>query len=691
MDRNWYQQPDILMGIGVVAVIAMLVIPVPALILDTLMGVSIMLGLVTLLTAMYNRGSQDISIFPTLLLITTVFRLALNVSSTRMILTEGPAMNAKLIKAFGNFVVGGDYIIGFIVFLILIFVQMMVITKGATRISEVAARFTLDALPGKQMSIDSDLSAGIITEEEARVKRDELRKEVDFYGQMDGASKFVQGDVRVGLVITAINLIGGILIGTTGTQNLGLTAALKEYSLLTIGDGIVAQIPSLLITTATGMVVTRAGAEDTLGSDFTTQLFKNPRVLWLVGGFLVFAGFLPGFPGILWLIGGLMGFLAYSIGRATQEQEKTESNSEETRQKPAAERFLDEISVDPLKLEIGYNLVSLVSANQGGTLLEKITNLRQKFAREMGMIVPPIRINDNMELDGNEYSILVGGIDVAKAKAFPNKLAALDSGNVNEPIDGEPYQDPSYNLKAVLINPDQKSEAENRGYIIVDAGNIIITHLSEVLRNYATQIMGREEVKMLLDKIKEKYPSVVDDVLANGNAGMVQQVLHNLLKENVSVRNMLAILEAMADNLEKTKDSVLLTEVVRQRIGRQIVQSYLEDGTLNCIQIDPIIENVLRSAITYDEREGRIFTLDPHDQIRIRDAFIETYNDMQKQRVMPVFLAGTEVRTGIFMMLEREINPRSFAVLAYEELPSDIQPKITGQVLLREETEEVTA
>ena len=242
-----------------------------------------------------------------------------------------------------------------------------------------------------------------------------------------------------------------------------------------------------------------------------------------------------------------------------------------------------------------------------------------------------------------------------------------------------------------MINPDQKSEAENRGYIIVDAGNIIITHLSEVLRNYATQIMGREEVKMLLDKIKEKYPSVVDDVLANGNAGMVQQVLHNLLKENVSVRNMLAILEAMADNLEKTKDSVLLTEVVRQRIGRQIVQSYLEDGTLNCIQIDPIIENVLRSAITYDEREGRIFTLDPHDQIRIRDAFIETYNDMQKQRVMPVFLAGTEVRTGIFMMLEREINPRSFAVLAYEELPSDIQPKITGQVLLREETEEVTA
>ena len=242
-----------------------------------------------------------------------------------------------------------------------------------------------------------------------------------------------------------------------------------------------------------------------------------------------------------------------------------------------------------------------------------------------------------------------------------------------------------------MINPDQKSEAENQGYIIVDAGNIIITHLSEVLRNYATQIMGREEVKMLLDKIKEKYPSVVDDVLANGNAGIVQQVLHNLLKENISVRNMLAILEAMADNLEKTKDPVLLNEVVRQRIGRQIVQSYLEDATLNCIQIDPIIENVLRSAITYDEREGRIFTLDPHDQIRIRDAFIETYNDMQKQRVMPVFLAGTEVRTGIFMMLEREINPRSFAVLAYEELPSDIQPKIVGQVLLREETEEVTA
>ena len=434
------------------------------------------------------------------------------------------------------------------------------------------------------------------------------------------------------------------------------------------------------------MVVTRAGATEDLGKDLAQQLFANAKILTMVGATMGIAAILPGFPALpLILIGGGLAAIAYRLNQAAQRDVKEQEKAAETPEKPSIERFLDEISIDPLKLEVGYNLVSLVSPSQGGTLLERITNLRQKFAREMGMIVPPIRINDNMDLEGNEYAVLVGGIEVTRAKAFPEKLAALDSGSVVDPLEGEAYEDPSYHLKAILIPNDAKSEAESRGYIVVDASNIIITHLSEILRSYATQIMGREEVKLLVDKMKEKYPAVVDDVLKHTNLGTIQAVLHNLLKENISVRNMVSILESLADHAERIKDAVLLTEYVRQRLGRQIVLNYMEDNEFKAIQVDPLIENVLRSAISYDEQEGRIFALDPHEQIRIRDAFIETYNRMQENKVFPVFLAGTEVRTGIFMMLERELNSRMFAVIAYEELPPDIHPNIVGQVILKEE------
>ncbi len=685
--EKWYQQTDVMLGLAVVMVVAMLVVPIPTFLLDLLIGISIMLGLITLLTAMYNTNGSNFSIFPSLLLITTVYRLALNVSSTRLILLEGPSFDGKLIRSFGDFVVGGNYIIGFIIFLILIFVQMLVITKGATRISEVAARFTLDALPGKQMSIDSDLSSGIIAEEEARSKRTELRKEVDFYGQMDGATKFVQGDVRVGLIITAVNIIGGLSIGVF-MHNQTFSDALSTYTLLTVGDGLTAQLPSLLITTATGMVVTRANANTHIADDLSEQLFKNPRILWIVAATLAASSVIPGFPKVpLWSVAFLLGFLAYSINKS-QGKEATKAEEESHKKAPLMqERFLDEISIDPLKLEIGYNLIPLVDVNQKGILLEKITLLRQKFARDMGMIVPPIRINDNMNLESNEYCILVGGIEVARAKVYPDKLAALDKGNISEPMQGDAYKDPTFNVPAVLIPPTQKEEAQKRGYLIVDANNILITHISEILRRYSTQIMGREEIKMLLDKTKEKYPVVVEEVTKGMTSGAIQQVLHNLLKESVSIRNLVTILEALADNCERIKDPNLLTEIVRQRIGMQIVNQHLENNVLNVISIDPLIENEMRSSVYVDEKEGRIFSLDPKVQSMIRDALLESYRQAQTRSQLPIYLSSSEIRMGIFMILEREVSPHSFMVLGYEELPANIKVEPMGQVILKQQEE----
>ena len=458
--KKWYQQTDIMVGLSVVAVVMMLIVPLPSFLLDLLIGVSIMLGLVSLLTVMYNQENTDFHVFPSLLLISTVFRLALNVSSTRLILSEGASFDGKLIKAFGEFVVGGNYIIGFIIFLILIFVQMMVITKGATRISEVAARFTLDALPGKQMSIDSDLSSGLISEEEARSKRESLRKEVDFYGQMDGATKFVQGDVRVGLIITAINIIGGLIIGI-GLQGQSFEQAIQVYTLLTVGDGLVSQIPSLLITTATGMVVTRSSSVQNIGADISDQLFKNAKVLWIVSGTLFLASLLPGFPKIsLWFVSFLLGFLAYNLTKSQQiEDKKNKTEEEET--ETTTERFFEELAIEPMKLEIGYKLVPLVDAKQGGTLLDKIRTLRQRFAREMGIIVPPIRISDNtIDLEANEYSILINGIGVAKANVDPDKLVAINKGNITQEIEGIPYKDPTFKVDSVLISTEQKQIAE---------------------------------------------------------------------------------------------------------------------------------------------------------------------------------------------------------------------------------------
>jgi len=687
-----YLDTNVMLGFAVMAIVAMLIIPLPTILLDFLMGISIMIGLIALLQTMMNQKSSDLSVFPTLLLVTTVFRLALNVSSTRLILLDGPAFDGKLVKAFGDFVVGGNYIIGFVIFLILIFVQMMVITKGATRISEVSARFTLDALPGKQMSIDNDLSSGLITEEEARFKRDELRKEVNFFGQMDGAAKFVQGDVKVGLIITAINLIGGIIIGVI-SRGETVGEAAKVYSLLTIGDGLVAQIPSLLITTATGMVVTRAGSEKDLGKEFSSQLFSNVKILWMVSAALFLISLIPAFPKVpLWLTSGFLGFIAYKTSKSAETVHKQEEKQEREEQSSVSktDRFLDEIKVDPLALEVGYQLIPIVDPRQGGALLERITRLRQKFAKEMGMIIPPVGISDNMHLNEFEYSILVGGISIAKAKIYPDKLVALDFGKVTEPIEGEAYIEPTKGVQGILIPIDQRREAEQHEYKVMDANSIIINHLGAIFREYSAQIMGREEVKLLMDKIKERAPSLVEEVLDVTKMSVIHQILINLLKESVSIKNMILILESIADNVVKSEnpDPDYLTELVRQKLGRQIVSQYIQEGVLQVIRIDPIIENEMNASLTFDEIEGSIFTLDPDLRQQILNSLLEAFNYAQENKILPIFITNQRIRLGIHSLLEREINLQSFVVIAIEEIPQNINVQIIREALITQENQE---
>jgi flagellar biosynthesis protein FlhA len=674
----------------VIAVVAMLIIPLPAMLLDFLLAVSIMISIIALLTAMFNREIADFSVFPTLLLVSTVFRLALNVSSTRLILAKGPAFEGQLIRAFGEFVVGNNYVIGFVVFIILVLVQMMVITKGATRISEVSARFALDALPGRQMAIEADITSGRVTEEEGRTRNENLRREVDFYGQMDGSTKFVQGDVRVGLIITAVNVVGGLIIGVA-MRGESFQTALKTYTLLTIGDGLVAQIPSLLITTATGMVVTRAGAKNALTTELSTQMFQNSRALIITAGALFAASLVPGFPKLsLWAISLFLGFLAYSM----RQQKKAESEKQDAIHEQAkvgsTERFLDELAVDPLKIEIGFNLVPLLDRKQGGTLLDRITNLRQKMAADLGMIVPPVRINDNLDLDGNEYVILIGGIEVARTKVYPEYLGALSNPNIrDEMLPASPdlvVNDPAFGQRVILIEPEKKREAEEKGYIVIDASTMMITHLQETFRAYAPQIMGREEVKLLLDKTRQKYPSVVDEVnKLFSNPGVLLTILHNLLRENVSIRNLPAILETLADYGARVQNPELLTDIVRQRIARQIVAPYLDKNkAIHAAVVDPQIEYDVRASITIDERDGRVLALDPHYRERLRAVLISAYNTMQNQGKFPLFACGSEIRSSLAEIISREISTRSFAVLAFEEIPREAKFIEIAKVILEE-------
>ena len=681
----WMQKTDILVGIGVIAVVTMLVIPMPTFLLDFFLAISIMVGLLTLLVVMFVPRSFDFSVFPSLLLVSTVYRLALNVSSTRLILLKGAAFDGKIIRTFGEFVVGGNYVVGFLIFTILTAVQFIVITKGATRTAEVAARFTLDAMPGKQMSIDSDLSNGLITEDEARRRRAEIRREADFYGAMDGASKFVQGDVKVGIIITIINIIGGFIIGMA-MRGETFEVALKTYTLLSIGDGLVAQIPSLLITTATGIIVTRAVSDENLGDDLAKQLGQQPRAMLITAGALGASILIPGFPKISILIIaiglGALGYILYQSREEEAEKVKVEEKEAALKEhKP--ESVISLIQVDPLEVEIGYSLIPLVDPEQGGTLLDRITNIRRRTALEMGLIVPPIRIRDNMELEANSYSILIKGVEVGSGQLRVGRLMAMDAGEVTEKIEGAEFVEPVFNLKAIWIEADSRDLAERRGYTVVDCPTIIATHLTELIKRHADEILGRQEVQQLIDNIKNDYPAVVNELITEKkmSIGEIQKVLQNLLRERVSIRNMVSILETLASYSDYTKDTGLLTEYVRVALARQICKEHVDKtGTLTVITVDPEIENVIRGAIHEDPVEGRVVGLDPDTHATIMKSLLNAYAQAKKAGHAPVFLVSPQIRSVSFSLLQREVL--DVTVLSYNEVVATVKVNVISSAAM---------
>ena len=682
----WMQKTDILVGIGLITIVTMLVIPLPTFLLDFFQVISVMTGLLILMIVMFVRRAFDFSIFPTLLLVTTVFRLALNVSSTRLILLQGTAFDGKIIRAFGDFVVSGNYVVGLIIFIILVALQFVVITKGATRTAEVAARFTLDAMPGKQMSIDSDLSNGLITEDEARVRRIEIRKEADFYGAMDGASKFVQGDVKLGIIVTLINIIGGFVIGMV-TRGESFQIALKTYTLLSIGDGLVNQIPSLLITTATGIIVTRAISDESLGDDIAQQMATQPRAMLITAAAIGASSIIPGFPTITTLLIAVgLGSLGYSMMKAKEEEtEKSVKEEKEAKLKDhKPESVLPLIQVDPLEVEIGYSLIPLVDPEQGGTLLDRITNIRRRSALDMGLIVPPIRIRDNMELEASLYSILIKGVEVGNGRLQVGKLMAMDPGNVEEKIAGDEFVEPVFGLKAIWINTDSRGEAEKKGYTVVDCPTIIATHLTELIKRHADEILGRQEVKQLIDNIKHDYPMVVDELLSEKKMtlGEIQNILQNLLRERISIRNMVTILETIATYADRTNRNIgLITEYVRAALSRQICKNYVDkDNSLSTISIDPEIEDLIASSIHEDPIEGSILSIDPDTHRSIMDSIIKAYNSAKEHGFLPIFLVSPRIRSVTFTLMERELSDA--VVLSYNEISPDVRVNIIGSALM---------
>ncbi|MCB1304895.1 MAG: flagellar biosynthesis protein FlhA, partial [Leptospiraceae bacterium] len=680
-------------------ILTLIIVPLPGPLLDVLIGVSLLSGILILMTSLGTNSPAEFTAFPTLLLITTIYRLAVNISTTRMILTEGDQADSALVSAFGSFVVGGgnsvgSYVVGIIIFLILTLVQILVITKGATRVSEVAARFALDSLPGKQLAIDSDQQAGYIDEREARKRRNLLQTEMNFYGAMDGASKFVQGDVRLGLVITAINIIGGLILGVT-IQGESFTKALEIYTRFTIGDGLVSQIPALLISAATGIIVSRSTSEDSLPRDLKTQLLSNTGIMYVTGGFLILAGFLPGFPLIaMSTLGGGLIYLGYQMDKSKKKEVEEQSRQEaEKADERKPESYLEHLRTEPLEVEIGYNLIPLVDPKQGGTLLDQISRLRRRFAVESGLIVPPVRIRDNMNLQAGEYNVKLHGSNIAGSTLEPEKLMAIDTGRTTGTLEGlASFQEPTYGLKAYWIDPTQKSDAEGLGFDVVDPSTVIATHLSSVIQQNSQEIMGRQEIKSIIDSVREDNPVVVDEVLDKKvSLGQIQTVLKNLLKEGVSIRNMNKILETIADHLDRGQpnDPYLVTESVRQALKRQIVGDLLgEDKTLRVITMDPGLDRRLREGIHRDPELGFVMSLKPDIQMALRDALEEEVKKSQDNGRMALFLTSAAVRAGIFYILERLFPIRNFAVLAHEEIPADVAVESVGQLSLRARQEE---
>ena len=670
---------DVMVALAIITIVIMMIIPLPTMLLDLLLCLNITLALVIIMVSIYNVEPLDFSVFPSLLLLTTLFRLALNVSSTRLILLEGYA--GEVIMSFGNFVVGGNAVVGFIVFVILIIIQFIVITKGAERVAEVAARFTLDAMPGKQMAIDADLNQGAITDAEAKLRRMKIQREADFYGAMDGASKFVKGDAIAAIIIIIINITGGFVIGMV-QRNLTALQALQNYTLLTVGEGLVNQIPALMVSTATGIIVTRAASDTNLGHDLTSQIFRNHRIFMIVAGVLFLFSLIPGLPGIPFFALALASLLVgYTLHKSAQENVETESVEKEAKAKEdikKPENIISLLQVDPMELEIGYSLIPLVDTGQGGDLLERIVMIRRQCALELGLVVPTIRIRDNIQIKPNAYIIKLKGIEIAKGELLLDHFLAMNSGTVFEEMQGIETTEPAFGLPALWITEEQREQAELNGYTVVDAVSVLATHLTEVIKSHADEILGRQETQNLIDNLKKTNQSLVDEVIPDlMNVGEVQKVLANLLRERVSIRDMGTILEVLADYSRATKDTEVLTEYVRHALARQITQQNIQNNLLPCITLDPAIENRIAGAVQRTDR-GSYVSLDPDTMQKLLAALQTELAKLTSMGYQPIVLTSPAVRLYFRKLVERSIQ--GIIVLSHAEIEQSVEIQILGVV-----------
>ncbi|MCW3488730.1 flagellar biosynthesis protein FlhA [Dethiobacter alkaliphilus] len=674
------QNADMFVAAAVIAVVMIIIIPIPPLLLDILLTFSIAFALITILLTLFTTETLQFAVFPSLLLVVTLFRLSLNISSTRLILSRGEAGN--VIAAFGSFVAGSNYAVGLIIFIIITVIQFVVITNGAGRVAEVAARFTLDAMPGKQMSIDADFNAGLIDEHEARSRRKNLQSEADFYGAMDGASKFVRGDAIAGIVIVMVNILAGFAIGMI-QQGMDLEQAIQTYILLTVGDGLVTQIPALLVSAAAGMLVTRSASEGSFGEDLSKQILGFPRVMILTSAILLILGLVPNIP--TWpfiMLSAATGFAAYTLlDEEKIEQERLQAAEAREEEKPAPpENVLNLLAVEPLEIEIGYSLIPLTDSGHGGDLLDRITASRRQCALELGIVVQPIRIRDNLQLPPNTYIFKLKGNEIARGELRPGYYMAMNplEGDTPTDLDGFPTREPTFGLPAVWVPAEKKDEAEMIGYTVVDVTTVMITHLTETIKTFAHDLLGRQEVKSLIDLVKEKQPAVIDELLPDLlTVGEIQKVLKNLLRERVPIRDLVTIFETLADYARSTREIDLLTEYVRQSLGRTICNLYAEDGKLYVISLDPRLEQKLADSLQVTAH-GSYPVMDPQaTQNIISELSVRADQELMQGR-QPLVLTSSRIRLPFKRLTERFLP--NLVVLSFNEIVPGVEVESVGMV-----------
>jgi flagellar biosynthesis protein FlhA len=672
--KRLLRHTDLLAAVAVVMVVTMLVVPLPAALLDLLITLNISFALTVVAATMYLGKALDFASFPSLLLLTTMFRLAINVSVTRLILTTGNA--GSVVKAFGSFVVGGNVVVGLVIFLILVVIQFVVVTNGAGRVAEVGARFTLDAMPGKQMAIDADLNAGLITDEMARGRRSEIAREADFYGAMDGASKFVKGDAMAAVIITAINLVGGIIVGVL-QRHLGFGEATQQYSLLTVGDGLAAQIPALLISVATGIIVTRAASDRDLGSDIANQILTQRKAPLVAAGAIGMFALIPGLPKLPFLlIAGIFGAVGWAVrnGMSATDNEAAKVSLPAPVSEPLAE-----VGVDVLELAIGFGLVPLVDGGSSGSLLRRVSMIRRQMAGDLGIVIPPVRIHDELGMESHEYVLKVRGSEVTRGRIMPGHLLAMDPGDASGTLQGIPTREPAFGLAAMWVHESARAEAEALGYTVVDAESVIVTHLTETIRSHAAELLSRQDVRALLDKLKETTAAVVEEVVPEAlSLGEIQRVLQLLLSEGVAIRDLGTIVEAIGDKARITRDTNLLSEYARQALGRAITAPHLdEDLRLRAITLDPAIEQEVATSIT-QTTDGEYLAMDPPRAQAIVSALRAQVDHASGLGIRPVLLCSARVRRHLRRLIA-QAQPH-LPVCSYNEIAPGINVETIGVI-----------